>query len=390
VFDTRRVSQALAEALPAFQKADRTSSEVQQIYCEALDQLIHLRSSDLDNRLASEPWPGARSTEEFDRSGLFLSFPERWGSAQQARAWALERLRNVPTVGVDGSQIAASRDFGVPVSLVQVAWFENRHTAERPYVKDVRNEIITPDPDVREFEEYVLAESMLNRRRFCLEMEIATAYLQSLAATPPAVVFIDGTLVLSFLCRFLPEARGAYLQAMFDLLEASQRSRVPVVGYVDLSYARDLVTMLRHAFDLPRGDICDAQIIAPRLDYFDRTAAFCCARGDILPEYHRAGHDLSGDICFVYLKTGQDRLPARLDVPRWVLEAGLLDHVIDIVRGELIVGGGYPYALETADATAVLTLEDRMAFYGQFHAFARASGLTATVPPKLASKMRRR
>jgi hypothetical protein len=278
----------------------------------------------------------------------------------------------------------------VPVSLVQVAWFENYHDPEKQYVKDIHNEIVAPDPELPEFEEYLLAESKLNRRRFCLEFETAVRCIEQLPSEPAPVVFLDGTLVLSFLGRFLPDTRGAYLDALCALFEASERRRVPVVGYVDLSYARDLVTMLRLAFDLPRGDIYDALIVAPRQDYFDRTAAFQCARGDILPEYRRSDRDLSHDVYFVYLKTGVDRLPARIDFPRWVLEAGLLDHVLDVVRGEVVVGSGYPYALETADAAAVLSLEDRMRFYRQFHDFAQASGLRISTPRKQASKLQRR
>jgi hypothetical protein len=110
-------------------------------------------------------------------------------------------------------------------------------------------------------------------------------------------------------------------------------------------------------------------------------------------------------MCFLYLKTGQDRFPARLDFPRWILDAdpgtpakawvsgqvpSLLDRVVDLVRAEVVVGCGYPYALETADAAAVLTAEDRMSFYRLFHEFARANGIQASLPGKSISKLHRR
>jgi len=84
---------------------------------------------------------------------------------------ALERLRGVPTVAVDGSQIPASKEFAVPVSLVQVAWFENPHAPDLPYVKDVLNEIVTAGDEAEDLEEYALAESRLNPRRFALEVD---------------------------------------------------------------------------------------------------------------------------------------------------------------------------------------------------------------------------
>jgi hypothetical protein len=77
-------------------------------------------------------------------------------------------------------------------------------------------------------------------------------------------------------------------------------------------------------------------------------------------------------------------------VPRWVLDGGLLDHVVDVVRAEILVGTGYPYALETADVTALLTAQDRLAFYDMAARFAQDHGLAVTLPGKTASKARRR
>jgi len=72
------------------------------------------------------------------------------------------------------------------------------------------------------------------------------------------------------------------------------------------------------------------------------------------------------------------------------VEDGLLEHVLDVVRAEIVVGSGYPYALETADVTALLTTEDRLAFFRMFGDFASDAGLQTTMPAKSASKGRRR
>jgi hypothetical protein len=148
--------------------------------------------------------------------------------------------------------------------------------------------------------------------------------------------------------------------------------------------------MLQSAFDLPEGTVFDAQVLAGAMSPFDRTCAFQCARGDVLRYYRGDEHDFSDDLYFVYLKIGNETLPARLDVPRWVVEDGLLDHVMDVVRAEIVVGSGYPYPLETADAAAVLTAEDRMAFFRLFHQFAEEAGLTHALPAKSVSKAHRR
>jgi hypothetical protein len=394
----QKVAEALETKRDAFRQGIARAEEAQERYLAALDELALLTSDRVDDRLGGIAWPGARASDELDRNGVVLRFAERWPTAREARIWALERLKGVPTLAVDGSQIAPSKEFAVPTSLVQVAWFENYHDAARPYVKDVRNVVLAPnDPQLesgeaaREVEEYVFAESRLNQCRFALEMDVAVERLSHLAAAPPPVVFIDGTFVLSFTSRMIPRARAVYLQALFRLLEASERYRVPVVGYVDTSMAADLATMLQQAFDLPPVLVADAQLLRARLEPFDRTITFQCARGDVLPMYaDLAERDWSKDLYFVYLKTGRDRAPARLDFPRWILEAGLLDHVVDVVRAEAVVGSGYPYALETADAAAVLTTEDRLTFYRLFHDFAHASGLEAALPGKSISKAHRR
>ncbi len=385
-----KVQAALAEKRAAFQLSAAEMESERKSYGELLRRLAAMSSNDVHEQLGGVPWPGARPTSELDQHGLFVRFAEHWQTAQEARAWALGRLRGVPTLAIDGSQIAPSKEFGVPVSLVQVAWFENYHDVDRPYCKDLRNEVLSPGDDPAEPEQYAFIESRLSQRRFALEMEVAGERLKALDPASRPVVLLDGTFVLSFAGRLAPPARQAYLSALFALLDASEDSGVPVVGYVDLSYASDLAGLLETAFDREGGRVFDAQILDPHMNAFDRTATFQCARGDVLPLYRTALRDYGSDLYFVYLKTGQNTLPARIDFPGWILAAGLLDHVVDIVRAEAVIGSGYPYALETADAAAVLTVHDRLRFYRLFHDFAQESGLAAGIPGKSVSKGHRR
>lgn len=390
MFVAQRVVRALEEKRAALKEAAARSSRAVDQYRATLERLQGMSARELDDLLGGVQWPGGRPTPDLDRGGAIVPFGAEWPTAQDARTWALERLRGVPTVAVDGSQIAASKEFGVPISLVQVGWFENPHDGEKPYVKDVRNEVLAPDDPPRDVEEYAFAESKVNQCRFAMEMQVATERLLALDPGDCPVVFVDGALVLSFAGRMPPQTRDLYLHALFRLLEASLAHRVPVVGYVDTSYASDLATMLRTAFELPSAHVYDASLLSASMTVFDRTAAFRCARGDVLQMYRTEERDYSADICFVYVKTGASRWPARLEFPRWIVDAGLLDHVIDIVRAEVVVGGGYPYALETADAAAVLSMEDRLAFFRLWHEYARDAGLDIAVPGKSVSKVHRR
>lgn len=393
MFVPARAVGALSEKAEQFRQSLSDSAAARHVYESAWEELSHMRAAEIEDRLGGVPWPGARPCEEFDRRGCTIPFNREWKTAQEARGWALDTLRGVTTVAVDGSQVPPSKEFGVPVALVQVAWFENYHDVDTPYVKDVRNDILVPGDEDGEISSF--GDSRLSQRRFVMEMDTAVERIEALAASAtrsgPAVVFIDGTFVLSFAGRMAPDVRHTYLQALFALLAASERHRVPVVGYVDLSFASDLTTMVREIFDLPVGNVVDAQMLRGSLPPFDRTPAFQCARGDVLPFYVTDDRDYSGDLCFLYMTTGFDRLPARIDFPRWILgEEGLLDRVLDIIRAEIVVGAGYPYPIETADAAAVLTGEDRMAFYRLFHDFAQSAGLHTSLPAKSISKAHRR
>jgi hypothetical protein len=55
-----------------------------------------------------------------------------------------------------------------------------------------------------------------------------------------------------------------------------------------------------------------------------------------------------------------------------------------------VIGLGYPYALETADATALISNRDREVFIAALSDFAQREGLDFSVSRKNASKARRR
>ncbi|MGH2409131.1 MAG: DNA double-strand break repair nuclease NurA, partial [Chloroflexota bacterium] len=283
-----------------------------------------------------------------------------------------------------------SKEFSVPISLVQVAWFENPHSEDLRYEKDLRVEIVLRPTMENDAGDFASTESRVNLARFTTEMDVAAECAQRMNQVAPGVVFSDGSFVLSFTGRMPPATRSAYLAALFRLLDTSRTIRVPLVGYIDLSYASDLCGLLGTAFDLPDSRVTDAQILKNRLGLFERTAAFRCARSDIMQHYHNDSRDYSRDICFVYLKVGTHAMPARIDFPSWILDAGMLDRVIDVVRAEIIAGSGYPYCLEAADAAAVLTTEDRLRFYRTWQEFAGSIGLEMALPGKTVSKLRRR
>ena len=181
--------------------------------------------------------------------------------------------------------------------------------------------------------------------------------------------------------------RRFYVECLLDLLEASQTYQVPLVAYIDTSYAQDLAVMLRTLYDLPESQsIHDAQLLNKYMDWGDRTPMLLCQRAGILADYENQ----TDQIAFTYLKTNRDSYPARLEMPLWMVKAGLTDRVLDWVRGEVIIGSGYPYVIETADQTAVLQAEDRQNFFRVLQDWADQEELNLRFSRKMVSKIRRR
>ncbi len=364
-------------------------------YQAALDRLPTLSREEIEARFAQKEiqWPGARPTAEHDRlHDTVVSFGEQWASHERARAWARAILLNAPTFAVDGSQIPPSRDFSLPVGAVQVGWFENPHSPGGQYVKDLAFEVLAPD----EMAETAgdggsdFPDERVNLRRFQMECSAIVEYAEAHAnATAAPLCFFDGSLVVSFTRAMRPAMRQAYIEAIVVMLRASQSARVPLVGYVDTSYARDLVSMLEHEEGLPPAPrLTDASLLRSRMNWGDRSQVYLCARDDdVLPEYG----PWADQVCFAYLKTTADGAPARLEFPRWLVEdEAALERALDLVRAECVVGNGYPYAVETADAVAVIGMEDRERFYATFQQFAEKEGLALRYSRKALSKRGRR
>lgn len=362
------------------------------------------------------PPAGARPSVEFDRwlvyasqgeyHGPLFPFHRDFANHEQARQWA-ECIEGITTVAVDGSQLQPWRDASIPVALIQVGLFANPHAANQPYTKDVILEVLSPDEiseasssESKDPDSYPYSEVQVNLRRYQLEIETIRRQMEQRAHNrregQPAynpVVFFDGSLVVSFAVTMPEPYRSSYIRAAKSLLQTSEEQRVPLIGYIDTSYARDMITMLRRLDGAEKQPVLretkrihDALLWQGQMRWGDRTPAMICARGDILEDYG----EYRESVAFCYLQTTSKRPPARLEFPRWMLDDGLLEPVLDVVRAELIAGNGYPYAIETADAVAVITMQDRQEFYGQFQEFVQRQGMKFTFSTKSMSKGRRR
>jgi len=319
-----------------------------------------------------------------DIENSIVQFPFRWNNREESFEWVREVLTGIRTFAVDGSQIYPSKDISIPVALVQIGWFENPHQREGSYEKDIRLDLMTP-LELRPFKGEAV-DRQVNMRRFQMETQRLVEYIEEHEGDERCLVLLDGSLVATFSEAFDPEAQAFYVDCLLSLLSASERCQVPLVAYIDTSYALDLVTLLQQSFSLaPMVSGHDAQVVNLMMDWGDRTPLFRCKR-DILAKLYGPYKDR---IDYTYLKTN-DGFPARLELPAWIREAGRLEQVLNWVRGEVVIGGGYPYAIETADQVAVLRTGDRNAFYRLLQDWSEEEGLKLRLSRKMVSKVRRR
>lgn len=342
--------------------------------------------------------PGAIPSAEVDGArSVLMAFEPRWQSHEEARRWALGVLLGRVTAASDGSQYIPGRDISLPVAAIQVAFFENPHKREGEYIKEARLSLVTP-AEIMQAE--TDTDSLVGLRRFQEEIRAIGEFLkkqrdwQERGEKVP-VAFFDGTLLISY-ARPRNPVQDRYVQAITDLIQLSRETRVPLVGYIDHSYARDLVNLVETLGEAKSDySIYDAQVLRATLEdcallkgWGDRTTFFYCEREGLHDDFlDETGDPLVG---FCYLQTTADGMPARLDLPAWVFEADLLEAVIDTVRAECVVGNGYPYALEAADAAAVITAEDRGRVLRALQIFSEKEHLAFRVSRKAASKVRRR
>ncbi len=400
------LSQALESKREEFLRFDRVWRSDVHDYVRRLQALGGRSAEDVAGAISAVKEPGAIPSRELDSAGsIVVSFGKSWRTHEESRRWAIETLEGRVTFAADGSQLVPGRDVSLPVAAVQVALFENSHTRGGQYRKEARFSIVSPQELLEGYDDRSNADTIVSLSRFRLEVEVLGEWIESKRGwqerkerTP--LGFFDGTLMISIA---LPKTKlqDAYVDTIVNLIKLSREARVPIVGFVDQSYARDLVWLLdtldKGATSVRSRSLFDAQLLhaspenePPILNAWGMRTAFCyCVRKNSSEAFkdEESGEPLIG---FTYLQTTGESVPARLDVPVWIYEAGLLDDVVDTVRAECISGLGYPYAIEAADEAALIRGSDREQFLRAVQEFAERESLPFGVSRKAASKVRRR
>lgn len=366
-------------------------------YLGLLEELSKTPLEAIKAKLSDIEEPGALPSQEIAAARkCCIEFHEKWNNHEEARAWAMEALRERTTFAADASQMLLDQEVNMPIGVIQVGWFENPHCEGRRYEKMARPRFLSPRELLETQEDPINYKSRIELERFRMEVEAAEKFLNGQAGWRARgermpLAFYDGTLLFSV--PIDKKSKIEYVNKLHSLVMLSEKTEVPLIGYIAHSKTRDLLNMLDHFAGGKPGlskSIFDADILRPRpgdapafKNWGDRSAFFYSRRIGLSEIFK----DSAG---FIYIQMSGDTPPARLDIPSWIYEKGLLEEVADVARAEAIIGLGYPYCLETADQMAVISAADRDILLRVLQDFAARQRLDFKISRKTASKGRRR
>jgi hypothetical protein len=339
------------------------TASVSKLFADRL-RLIDDLDRSFNERLGK--YSGSKVLEE---GPLLQRFGETFRSRQEATDWALQVLKGRNVAAVDGSQVYPSRHISVPIGLVQACTVVNSH-GEKRFSTTSKLHLMLP-ADFEKNGGYVYAQAPVSTRRFELECQQIGEFMR---AHPGDMVFLDGSLVLSFTQPQEEDEQMQYVNAVIGLLDVAEETHSPLIAYTDMSMSKDLLTFMRHAFGLqPSGHLTDAFMISDRLRWGDRTRAFLSDRDDRIGQRPPSTLDLYGhhrdNIAYFYIMSG-GQLASKVEVPKWCHDDGLIEQIADTIRAECIVRPGYPDIIHRAHEYAAISFAETEMFRGMIDAFA--------------------
>ncbi len=380
MLDLKSISDQFDARLSAIKSYDVERSTLSEEYRSELNKLNVIDLS-MNDRLNA--YSGARLLEP---GKLIHSFPFNWKNRHEAIEWVDSVLSGVAVGSVDGSQIYSDKNYEIPLAVIQTSQILNRHTNDSDYKENTEAKIITPD----EFESasvYSFGSEYVDARRFALECD---SIIQLMKAHYKPCVMLDGALILSHINVLNRNIRDIYVRAITKLLEASEKMRTPVIGFIDTTMPRDITLMMHFLLDLKKSKLSDTHLFSHLL-WGERTAAFLCDRDDRRGEEARSVLDNYGkfrdQIAFFYMRVSNG-LPARVEFPAWMYEEGMVDKIADIIRAECVIRGNYPDILMRAHEAALIKMNEHDLFYGMLDNFCKAHGIRINKSAKNFHKMR--
>ncbi len=207
----------------------------------------------------------------------------------------------------------------------------------------------------------------ISLERDLAELEALVDIACSLPTDRPRVALVDGTLVHYDLEAAEEAQRKDFIARSLGAMDRLRDAGIPVAGYVAAPQSRELVNALRLVlctYPQSRCAGCDA---TPCEAATGTTDAELLAeilhpgeRGPILEPQSRLFERITEQrVLATSLHIGASVI--RLEVPRWVVDDGLLDGLCGVLLDQVAKGAGYPPVLQEAHEAAVITMSDRTA-----------------------------
>ncbi|WP_230742061.1 DNA double-strand break repair nuclease NurA [Methanooceanicella nereidis] len=327
----------------------------------------------LDNidRSANDRLPRYSGCRVYEEGPFVRKSENRFQNRKQATDWALSILKGKAVAAVDGSQIFPSREISISIGLAQACMVVNRHKDGGAYDLSSIMSIVVPGDFEKLGSNFSYSQAPVSLKRFELECERIAEFMTS---EPGSLIFLDGSIVLSFINQVDERLRERYISAMVKVLDTSEKTRTPVAAFTDLSLNRDIVTFMQKYFRLQYNPyLKDVHLIKRVLEWGDRTRVFLSDRDDRSGKDNLSVLDRYGEyrnsVAFFYLQTSGE-LPSKVEIPEWCCREGLTDSIADIVRAESIIRPGYPDIIHRAHEFAKISQSENELFNGMLESFA--------------------
>ncbi len=367
MLDLKSISLQFDAKLEAIKSYDAERSKLAEEYRKELEKMRIIDPS-LNEKLLQ--YSGAKLLEP---GKLILPFPFNWKNRHEALEWVDSVLSGVAVGAVDGSQIYSDKNYEMPLAVIQTSRIFNRHTFDGNYKQEIEATIITPN----EFDDakvYSFGSEYIDARRFEAECDCLIRFMREYEGL---YVLLDGTLILSHIKILSENIREIYIRSVIRLLEASEDTKNPVIGFIDTTMPRDITLMMHHLLELEESKLSDTHLFS-NLSWGERTAAFLCDRDDRRGEKSRSVLDyyerFRNCIAFFYMKVSGG-LPVRVEFPLWAYEEGLTGRIADIIRAECVIRGNYPDILMRAHDAALIRMSEHTLFYGMLDNFCKVHGI---------------
>ncbi len=337
----------------------------------------------------------AKAHENFPTSGLCYSLNRVFQDVGNMKEWASQVLEGITLIAVDGSQIDFDRHRSPPIALVHIGYVviiggqkgkKGRSIAGTvPWVLGY-DDLVEDDQNISE--EW---SPTISYKRWFLETKLSICLAQVARGQTPScetcelisscevrdlprrieftdrvLLLVDGTLIMSYLQEQSELIKKKYLDLMNEVLGGCKALRIPIVGIVSNSNAKELAETLWTAIEGRKPEevmyktiTSDSHLLMKELSQFgDRTPLFRSARG-ILKRYKER-------IGFMYVRTDNGP-PLRVEVPLYAStqesDDPMLKWVWESILAQSAIGRGFPYILARAHEAAVIRGDDTKTFY---------------------------